>query len=705
MNNNYLKNAYYLMIKKGFYDSQLDEALLNLLLIVIKNRHYEILPDTKTLMKDFKSIIGFELPYFPMRTIIGLAKKNEYLIEGNGKGEFNPDFSKINKITSMKEIIDRERLINELQNAFCDFLEKNDSENEYSLEKVAELIDSFVESQGALFYYDKDKYFSSSHEDYLFAKFISDNSQYYNLIDELITGRILSELLLHDEGNIDIKNTSFANTTVYLDAAILFIILDIDELHRYETYKKLICDMKELGITVKVFKHTFAEVENIIANSIQWINNPDFEPARSSKAAYYFVTNNYSVDDIEEKLSLMRKEIEEVNGIEIEDMDYPYAPEGCKYFEQDYYDAIRDFYAERNFAFSEEEKRETIENDAKSFFYISIKNNFIPSFSIGDLKTVLLTSNTSLAIVSKKFAENERSIPFCVTDIFFGALIWKSNPKLVDLPSKQKLSNFLYQAYLPTDAMFEKFSSVISKSLEEQTITEEDCIVLKQNKSAAKLLVEITEGDIDRITINTPHDIMQSIRAKAKEEGRLEELERSSKIIQGKDEIISKTKQKHWQERVERNASDIRNTKALIKAKEEAIKRIASERNNGQRIAKNAQKKVGGIIAIIMAVVIALAIILFDFGKKTNQDYFGLLGLVVSVIGAFAPYVICAFSNGKEFNPKKLFKTVYNKALNRYYVQHNCSEDIMLEEKSELDRLNELLDELKKKEQVDYFVE
>ena len=29
----------------------------------------------------------------------------------------------------------------------------------------------------------------------------------------------------------------------------------------------------------------------------------------------------------------------------------------------------------------------------------------------------------------------------------------------------------------------------------------------------------------------------------------------------------------------------------LNKAKEEAIKRIASERNNGQRIAKNAQKK------------------------------------------------------------------------------------------------------------------
>ena len=490
----------------------------------------------------------------------------------------------------MKEIIDRERLINELQNAFCDFLKENDSENEYSLEKVAELIDSFVEFQGALFYYDKDKYFSS-HEDYLFAKFISGNSQYYNLIDELITGRILSELLIHDEGNIDIKNTSFANTTVYLDAAILFILLDIDELHRFETYKKLICDMKELGITVKVFKHTFAEVENIIANSIQWINNPDFEPARSSKAAYYFVTNNYSVDDIEEKLSLMRKEIEDVNGIEIEDMDYPYAPEGCKYFEQDYYDAIRDFYADRNFAFSEEEKRETIENDAKSFFYISIKNNFIPSFSIGDLKTVLLTSNTSLAIVSKKFAENERSIPFCVTDIFFGALIWKSNPKLVDLPSKQKLSSFLYQAYLPTDAMFEKFSSVIAKSLEEQTITEEDCIVLKQNKSAAKLLVEITEGDIDRITINTPHDIMQSIRAKAKEEGRLEELERSSAIIKGKDEIISKTKQEHWQERAERNASDIRNTKALIEAKEIAIERIESERSNGQKIAKKAPKK------------------------------------------------------------------------------------------------------------------
>ena len=71
----------------------------------------------------------------------------------------------------------------------------------------------------------------------------------------------------------------------------------------------------------------------------------------------------------------------------------------------------------------------------------------------------------------------------------------------------------------------------------------------------------------------------------------------------------------------------------------------------------------------------------------------------------FGPYVFCAFSNGKEFNPKKLFKALYDKALNEYYVQHNCSVDIMLEEKSELDRLNELLEELKKKEQVDYFVE
>lgn len=63
----------------------------------------------------------------------------------------------------------------------------------------------------------------------------------------------------------------------------------------------------------------------------------------------------------------------------------------------------------------------------------------------------------------------------------------------------------------------------------------------------------------------------------------------------------------------------------LNKAKEEAIKRIASERNNGQRIAKNAQKKVGGIIAIIMAVVIALAIILFDFGKKNETRLFWII--------------------------------------------------------------------------------
>ncbi len=106
-----------------------------------------------------------------------------------------------------------------------------------------------------------------------------------------------------------------------------------------------------------------------------------------------------------------------------------------------------------------------------------------------------------------------------------------------------------------------------------------------------------------------------------------------------------------------------------------------------------------------MVVIIALAVIIFELGKKANQDYFGIIGLVISVIGAFGPYVFSAFSNGKEFNPKKLFKALYDKALNEYCVQHNCSDDIMLEENSELDRLNELLDELEKKEQVDYFGE
>lgn len=703
MNNNYLRNAYYLMIKKGFYDSQLDEALLNLLLIVIKNRHYEVLPNTTVLVTDFKYIIGFELPYFPMQTIVGLAKKKDYLIEGTNKGDFHPDYAKINKITSMKEIIDRERMVNELKNAFYEFLKENDSDNEYSLDRVVELLDAFVETQGALFYHDKEKFFSSSHEDYLFAKFISSNSQYYNLIDELITGRILSELLIHDEGNIDIRNTSFANTTVYLDAAILFILLDIDELHRYATYKKLIDDMKDLGIKVKVFKHTFAEVEKIIANSIKWINNPDFEPSRSSKAAYYFVTNNFSSEDVEEKLSMMRKEIEEVHAIEIEDMDYPFAPEGCKYFEKDYYEAIRDFYAERSLAFSEDEKRETIENDAKSFFYVSVKNNFISSFLIGDLKTVLLTSNTSLAIVSKKFSKSDHSIPFCVTDVFFGALIWKSNPKLIDLPSKQKLSSFLYQAYLPTDAMFEKFSTVIEKSLEEQTISEEDCIVLKQNKSAAKLLVEITEGDIDRITINTPHDIMKSIREKAKEEGRLEELERSCAIIKEKDEIIFKKGEEHWQERVERNASDIKNTELLKNEKKDKINNIKRERANANKYALNKVKPYRTLFVIAIILIIAISIALFIYGKKNNTDYFGIIGFVSSIIVFAIPYFFVGSANDKTYSPDGLYNRIKDKALNNYYEEHCCSDEILMKETKLLEEYEKKLVSLKEKQDHDYF--
>ena len=141
--------------------------------------------------------------------------------------------------------------------------------------------------------------------------------------------------------------------------------------------------------------------------------------------------------------------------------------------------------------------------------------------------------------------------------------------------------------------------------------------------------------------------------------------------------------------------------------------------------------KLAGIASLLLLIILLLIVNLI--GKLLNLNeveimsiYYSNSGnlivpIVTFMLGEKWVFYACVFmglqtiffwthcknvlSHEKEFNPKKLFKTVYNKALNRYCVQHNCSVDIMLEEKSELDRLNKLLDELKKKEQVDYFVE
>lgn len=668
MGNNYLKNAYYLMVQNDFCNDDLDDALLNLLLIVLKKKNYTLIKTAADIVKDFREIIGFEVPYLPLKNILCLAQKRGYVMD-NKTGGYIPDYTKIKQNCIEAEVLKKQGNIESLIIAFSHYLREEVGMNDISDDEISKRIDNFIDEQGALFYRNGVSYLSNPHDDFLFAKFLSDekNKKYYEIVDELIAGRILSELLIHKD---EIETPDFSNKTVYLDANIVFCLLEIDEFNRAENYKELLSRMQENGIKIKVFEHTIIEVEGVIQNSIEWIDNPDYVASRASKATQFFVSNHFSVKKIQEILSFCRTNLKNV-GIEIDEMDYPQSFPRTAYTEQDYYEKIKSCYEDNNPDFDEDLKRKTIEVDAKSFFYLSSKNNYSNAIVFSNLKHIMITQNTSLAIVAKQLLDNKNNIPFCVTDTFFGALLWKFNPKIKTELSEQKLATFISTAFLPNSVMYDKFYRIIQEARNSGTITEEQCKLLKQDKLAAKLLVEKTQGDIELLSEKTATEILAEIENQAYNKGIEERTRELNPIIKDKEETIIEQNRQIIETQIDSISKDIRACQTRIAD----FTKTQEDKEHERKLGCKAFVRWVRIISILLFVIVLVPIIILwvlDIKNGTNilESVFSKLTIVFSGLG-----LLWIGLTGKIFNANDFLSEARNKYILRYNRNHNCSDE------------------------------
>lgn len=687
MGNNYLKNAYYLMVQNDFCNDDLDNALLNLLLIVLKKKNYTLIKTAADIVKDFREIIGFEVPYLPLKNILCLAQKRGYVMD-NKTGGYIPDYTKIKQNCIEAEVLKKQSNIESLVITFSHYLREEVGMKDISDDEISKRIDNFIDEQGALFYRNGISYLSNPHADFLFAKFLSDekNKKYYEIVDELIAGRILSELLIHKD---EIETPDLENKTVYLDANIIFCLLEIDEFNRAENYRELLSRMQENGIKIKAFEHTIIEVEGVIQNSIEWIDNPDYVASRASKATQFFVSNHFSVKKIQEMLSFCRINLENI-GIEIDEMDYPQSFPETAYTEQDYYEKIKSCYEDNNPDFDEDLKRKTIEVDAKSFFYLASKNNYSNAIIFSNLKHIMITQNTSLAIVAKQLLDNKNNIPFCVTDTFFGALLWKFNPKIKTELSKQKLATFISTAFLPSPIMYDKFYSIIQEAQNSGTLTEKQCKLLKQDKLAAKLLVEKTQGDIELLSEKTTTEILTEIESQAYNKGVEEKEKELSLIIKDKEDIIIEQNKQIIEIQIDSISKDIRVCEREITSLTQAKDDKEHKREHGNN----------KFLRIVRIITFPVLILLFSIGIpllvldiKTGTSFFESAFTYLTALGViFGLGWICV--TGKKYNDEDFLRKAREKYVSRYNRKHNCSDEtiasITLQIENERTKLQDL---------------
>ena len=521
----------------------------------------------------FYNEYGLKIPYHPMVTIINRMIQEDYLkttsVRQHEPIQFTPNYDKIDQteydISSKKFDAEFDIVVQE----YVKFANKKHSirlteDQAYDhiilVLKDHDLDIAFMNQEGTSILPSQED--GSNLSKNLFYDFVrtlfEEKSQNLELVNEIVFGYIIASALLFTE--IKPVKTIKRKTTYYLDTGILFGLLGINSNYEQEVFSDFIYLLQEKGGVVKIFEHTYQEFINIIDSCVEWIDNPNYDPNKASRALLFFKSEGYHRSDIELFIKQLPEKIKSF-GIEIEDIPDPNINTNFQMDEEEFQRKLIDLYRENNPNFDEEEKEGTINYDVKSVSAVFKQRGGKVARNIEECKFLFVTTNSTLAFASKLHENNYPLhdtfyIPTTVTDVFLGTILWLSSPNYLNLEdfSKKHLISHCYAALNPTKQQFTLFLNEVNKLKQDGSLTEDDITYLETSPEARRLLQEKTLGDAMKITSKTPIEILQEIQSEAERKAKEKftpiqtELEKRNKELieelrQNKEEIDKKEKQ------------------------------------------------------------------------------------------------------------------------------------------------------------------
>ena len=372
---------------------------------------------------------------------------------------------------------------------------------------------------------------------FILCKFIEHSSvsepEIFEFITNITIGHILASALLYTE--FDKFAGKLRGTNLYFDTAFVFRLLGVDGNHRQTVYEDFIKILLDQDARLFVFDHTYEEIQQILENCLHWIGSPGYDPNKASPVLNYFIQNSYSESDIERVIVNLKTYLEN-RRIIIAKVPDPNELQQFQIDEEQLHTLIVETYREHTTIFAEWKKESTIIKDIRSISSIYKLRKGRRPHSINEAEHTFVTTNSTLALVSKKFdlpgSADAFTIPVCVTDIFLGTIIWlQSPPKMLEINQKRIIAD-CYAALRPSVTLIRKYSAEIEKLKNQNIISPNECYLLRTSRVARELLEEKTLGDPENFTDKTPEEILEDIKNKFKREGEkqyIEEIEHHEK--------------------------------------------------------------------------------------------------------------------------------------------------------------------------------
>lgn len=494
--------------------------------LMVRKSYSEV--DPATLSEDFEKEYGLTIPYHPMCTILNRLRKRKMLDTISSKDrKYHPKLQELETLNistvQQEHLRKQEKLLASLvhyakehydviltqaeaEEAFIDFLHQYDVQVLMTIQKqsmlprvkyskqarflVSKAIEHAVESEPALA-----GYFADAAIGHIIASTIL-----YDDYDEHYSGRLKK---LH----------------LYLDTPVLLPIVCGKRHLRYSSTCEFLRLLQQQGAILLAFEHTQDELYGILSQCRRIIDSGNIDLRKASNVLRFFWDKGYTSSDLDLIISDFSHKLRS-SGITVAlSPDY----ENSKLLQIDelrLYKSIRDEYQRTDRFFDEESKKTTIEKDIKSISSIYHLRGGKAGPNLSSARCILVTTNATLAYICKKFAsqhsEFSQSFPVCITDVFLGTVAWLYSPAEKGDISKRIIAD-CYAATQPDQALIGKFLEQVETLTSEGSLTEEQCYLLRTERTCLNLLGEKTLGDPDNITEYTSHEILEMYVQRSKE--------------------------------------------------------------------------------------------------------------------------------------------------------------------------------------------
>lgn len=287
-----------------------------------------------------------------------------------------------------------------------------------------------------------------------------------------------------------------------------------------------------------------------------------------------------------------------------------------------------------------QEKQDSIRIDVQSIIMIYRERQGQTATRLQNAKHIMLTSNSAIANVSKKYESNRSiqagHIPACISADLFGAILWLNSPMQLMEYQKKKLLADCYAFLKPDKVMLDKYIQSLDEARNADTIDEKKFLFLRTHKVVLDSLMDITKGDYARFNSNTYLEVYEDIQEKSQKKY--------------KDEVAAHAQTQETLKNLEKNSTD------EIEALKARISTMAENEKKRQEDDLNKKVSICGWVATLvlagipyLLLTVGIEIAKTQFSNISWRSAYGIAGTVIAtaIVGLI-------FTEGRKLCFKKV---------------------------------------------------